>query len=41
MKSGVGVTRRAGGCVIGHNKELVALVVSNSDLRWLSAQHHI
>lgn len=41
MKRGVGVRRRAGRCVIGHNKELVALVVSTSDLHWLSAHHQI
>lgn len=41
MKRGVGVSRRAGECVIGEKKELVALVVSNSNPRWLSALYHI
>ena len=41
MKSGVDVSSRAGGRVIGYNKELVALVISNFDLNWLSAHHHI
>lgn len=41
MKSGVDVSSRAGGRVIGYNKELVALGVSNFDLHWLSAHHHI